>query len=93
MLADNEIEQLMRRVDFDHNGTVDLSEFITTLMDWDQVQSESGWQVTRVPVAAHGGSATAPPRPDVLSAAQRARARSSAILDFMIHALIRLCLS
>ncbi len=45
VLADNEIENLMRRVDFDHNGTVDLSEFITTLMDWDQVQSEQGWQV------------------------------------------------
>ncbi|KAG2490878.1 hypothetical protein HYH03_010796 [Edaphochlamys debaryana] len=44
-LADNEIENLMRRVDFDHNGTVDLSEFITTLMDWDQVQGEQGWQV------------------------------------------------
>ncbi|GIL82813.1 hypothetical protein Vretimale_8185 [Volvox reticuliferus] len=45
VLADNEIENLMRRVDFDHNGTVDLSEFITTLMDWDQVQAEQGWQV------------------------------------------------
>ncbi|KXZ54832.1 hypothetical protein GPECTOR_4g903 [Gonium pectorale] len=45
VLADNEIENLMRRVDFDHNGTVDLSEFITTLMDWDQMQAEQGWQV------------------------------------------------
>ncbi|GFR50388.1 hypothetical protein Agub_g12603 [Astrephomene gubernaculifera] len=45
VLADNEIENLMRRVDFDHNGTVDLSEFITTLLDWEQMQGDQGWQV------------------------------------------------
>ncbi|KAG2424379.1 hypothetical protein HXX76_014588 [Chlamydomonas incerta] len=44
VLADNEIENLMRRVDSDHNGTVDLSEFIATLLDWDQVQSDQNWQ-------------------------------------------------
>lgn len=43
-LSENEIAQFMRKVDFDHDGTVSLSEFVTTLLDWDKLQRDAIWQ-------------------------------------------------
>lgn len=44
VLADGEIEAFMRKADFDHDGNVSLSEFMTTLLDWDKLQRETRWQ-------------------------------------------------
>jgi hypothetical protein len=36
---------LRHQVDADHDGTMDLTEFITTLIDWNKMQETQGWQV------------------------------------------------
>lgn len=37
-ISQQELSQLMGRVDFDRNGTLDLEEFISGLIDWSEVQ-------------------------------------------------------
>lgn len=44
VLSDSEIELLMGKVDSDHDGSIELSEFITTLIDWNQMQQSKDWQ-------------------------------------------------
>lgn len=36
-ISQQELSQLMGRVDFDRNGTLDLEEFISGLIDWSEV--------------------------------------------------------
>lgn len=36
-ISQQELAQLMGRVDFDRNGTLDLEEFISGLIDWTEV--------------------------------------------------------
>lgn len=36
-ISEQELMQLMGRVDFDRNGTLDLEEFISGLIDWNEV--------------------------------------------------------
>ncbi|GAX73995.1 hypothetical protein CEUSTIGMA_g1445.t1 [Chlamydomonas eustigma] len=43
-LTDNEIEQLMRKVDANHDGDVSINEFMTTLLDWNLIQESQGWK-------------------------------------------------
>ena len=38
-VSQQELAQLMGRVDFDRNGTLDLEEFISGLIDWTEVCS------------------------------------------------------
>lgn len=33
-------------MDADHDNTISLSEFLTTLIDWNQLQKEHKWQVS-----------------------------------------------
>ena len=37
--------QLMRKVDANHDGSIAVNEFITTLIDWNQMQALGEWQV------------------------------------------------
>jgi calcium-dependent protein kinase len=43
-LTDDEIEQLMRKVDANHDGDVSINEFMATLLDWNLIQESQGWQ-------------------------------------------------
>ena len=45
MLSDSELEQLGRKMDFNNNNDIDLTEFMTTLIDWSTVQRGTKWQV------------------------------------------------
>ena len=36
-ISEQELQQLMGRVDFDRNGTLDIEEFISGLIDWNEV--------------------------------------------------------
>eukprot|EP00195_Chlamydomonas_chlamydogama_P002656 CAMPEP_0202921416 /NCGR_PEP_ID=MMETSP1392-20130828/77385_1 /ASSEMBLY_ACC=CAM_ASM_000868 /TAXON_ID=225041 /ORGANISM="Chlamydomonas chlamydogama, Strain SAG 11-48b" /LENGTH=597 /DNA_ID=CAMNT_0049614987 /DNA_START=209 /DNA_END=2002 /DNA_ORIENTATION=+ len=45
VLRDTELEQLVRKMDSDHDGNIVLSEFMTTLIDWNQLQRSQKWQV------------------------------------------------
>ncbi len=38
-ISQQELSQLMGRVDFDRNGTLDIEEFISGLIDWTEVQN------------------------------------------------------
>ncbi len=38
-ISQQELSQLMGRVDFDRNGTLDIEEFISGLIDWTEVQT------------------------------------------------------
>ena len=38
-ISQQELSQLMGRVDFDRNGTLDIEEFISGLIDWTEVWS------------------------------------------------------
>ncbi|KAL6758194.1 kinase-like domain-containing protein [Haematococcus lacustris] len=44
VLADSEVEQLVTKIDADNDGDIVLSEFMTTLLDWHQLQQEPSWQ-------------------------------------------------
>eukprot|EP00197_Chlamydomonas_leiostraca_P016234 CAMPEP_0202862620 /NCGR_PEP_ID=MMETSP1391-20130828/3593_1 /ASSEMBLY_ACC=CAM_ASM_000867 /TAXON_ID=1034604 /ORGANISM="Chlamydomonas leiostraca, Strain SAG 11-49" /LENGTH=572 /DNA_ID=CAMNT_0049542175 /DNA_START=227 /DNA_END=1946 /DNA_ORIENTATION=- len=44
VLSDTEIEQLVRKIDADHDGNIDMGEFLTTLLDWNSLQKEQNWQ-------------------------------------------------
>lgn len=35
----------MRKIDSNHDGDIDMSEFLTTLLDWNSLQKEQNWQV------------------------------------------------
>jgi calcium-dependent protein kinase len=35
----------MRKVDANHDGTIAVNEFMTTLIDWNQMQALGEWQV------------------------------------------------
>lgn len=35
----------VRKIDADHDGNIVMSEFLTTLIDWNQLQKEQKWQV------------------------------------------------
>ena len=37
-ISEQELQQLMGRVDFDRNGTLDIEEFISGLIDWNEVR-------------------------------------------------------
>lgn len=39
-ISQQELAQLMGRVDFDRNGTLDLEEFISGLIDWTEVSAQ-----------------------------------------------------
>ncbi len=39
IVNESEVRQLMERMDFDKDGGVDGDEFLTTLIDWQQVCS------------------------------------------------------
>ncbi|KAG1656568.1 hypothetical protein FOA52_009056 [Chlamydomonas sp. UWO 241] len=41
VLSNYDIEILMRKIDIDHDGNVNLSEFLATLIDWNQMQNNS----------------------------------------------------
>jgi len=43
-LTPNEIEQLLRGIDANYDGQIDLNEFVTTLLDWDELQKQQTWQ-------------------------------------------------
>ena len=47
MLSDSELEQLGRKMDFNNNNDIDITEFMTTLIDWSTVQRGTKWQVRR----------------------------------------------
>ncbi|KAL3141930.1 hypothetical protein ABBQ32_004581 [Trebouxia sp. C0010 RCD-2024] len=49
-ISQQELSQLMGRVDFDRNGTLDLEEFISGLIDWSELQKDGDWE-TRVDAA------------------------------------------
>ncbi len=56
VLSDGEAQQLLRGVDLDHDGSVVLSEFMTTLIDWNLMQASQEWQVRCcLPGGAEGG--------------------------------------
>ncbi len=38
-----EMEHLMQRVDINHDGVIQLTEFVAGLVDWKQLQSDSQW--------------------------------------------------
>lgn len=40
-VSQQELAQLMGRVDFDRNGTLDIEEFISGLIDWTEVNPSS----------------------------------------------------
>ena len=59
VLSDSELEQLGRKMDFDSNNNIDLTEFMTTLIDWSMVQRGQKWQVhAAAGDALQGGSDT-----------------------------------
>ncbi|KAL0030347.1 hypothetical protein WJX77_011206 [Trebouxia sp. C0004] len=43
-ISQQELAQLMGRVDFDRNGTLDIEEFISGLIDWTELQKEGDWE-------------------------------------------------
>lgn len=49
-ISQQELAQLMGRVDFDRNGTLDLEEFISGLIDWTEVELNIslGWEACAV---------------------------------------------
>jgi hypothetical protein len=51
-LSDYDIEILMRKIDIDHDGNVNLSEFMATLIDWNQMQANSNFKVRAARVRA-----------------------------------------
>lgn len=42
-VASTELEQLMRRVDTNHDGSLQLPEFVAGLVDWPALQEDSQW--------------------------------------------------
>ncbi|MEW5305938.1 MAG: hypothetical protein WDW36_008448 [Sanguina aurantia] len=44
VLSDSEIETLVLKIDSNNDGNIVLSEFMTTLIDWNQLQKDQGWQ-------------------------------------------------
>eukprot|EP00798_Chlamydomonas_sp_ICE-L_P018146 gene18146-24586_t len=44
ILTDQEIELLGNKMDFDKNDNIDVTEFMTTLVDWSTVQRSNKWQ-------------------------------------------------
>eukprot|EP00798_Chlamydomonas_sp_ICE-L_P021461 gene21461-28433_t len=44
MLSDSEVELLGKKMDFDRDSTIDMTEFLTTLVDWSAVQQGKHWQ-------------------------------------------------
>lgn len=49
VLSDSEIETLVLKIDSNNDGNIVLSEFMTTLIDWNQLQKDQGWQVRNEP--------------------------------------------
>lgn len=45
VLSDAEVELLMSKVDSDRDGSIAPTEFMTTLLDWGQMQQSQSWQV------------------------------------------------
>lgn len=45
VVLDSEMHQLMRAIDFDHDGKLNLHEFMAVLLDWETLEKESPWQV------------------------------------------------
>lgn len=43
-ISQQELAQLMGRVDFDRNGTLDMEEFISGLIDWTELQKDGDWE-------------------------------------------------
>ncbi len=37
----------VRKMDADHDSNISMSEFLTTLIDWNRMQQEQSWQVRR----------------------------------------------
>ena len=44
-VSTSELENLVRKVDSDGNGSIDFPELMTTLIDWTVLQRETSWQV------------------------------------------------
>lgn len=42
-ITEAEIEQLMNRVDVNHDGHLELAEFVAGLVDWTQLQADTQW--------------------------------------------------
>lgn len=42
-ISEAEMEQLMQRVDINHDGSLELAEFVAGLVDWNQLQADKQW--------------------------------------------------
>lgn len=44
VITETELQNLVRKIDEDNDGNIKLNEFLTTFMDWNNVQTDERWQ-------------------------------------------------
>lgn len=45
IITEPELEQLVRKIDADNDGNIVLNEFLTTFIDWNNLQKDAKWQM------------------------------------------------